>query len=86
MDRRKSFEDMAVYLRGLRPTHGFVEFDRMVRTVLFWFDTHKIKEPAVFLAKEGKEYQSFLLAMGPEYTPPTDEFLASMMRFSSSTR
>jgi hypothetical protein len=89
MERRKSFEEMAVYLRSLRPSHNFVEFDRMVRTVLFWLDTHKIRELSVFLAQEGKEYQAFFdyvsstLGEPPNLTP---DFIKSMVGFASSTR
>jgi hypothetical protein len=88
MEARKSFEDMAVYLRGIRPP-DHLAFDRMVRTVLFWLDTHRIKEPAVFLEQEGKEYQAFTLYLEsvlgavPLITP---EFLKSMVGFAASTR
>ena len=88
MEARKSFEDMAVYLRGIRPP-DHLAFDRMVRTVLFWLDTHRIKELPVFLAQEGKEYQTFILFIesvlgtAPLITP---EFLKSMVGFAASTR
>lgn len=89
MERRKSFEEMAVYLRSIRPSHNFLEFDRKVRTVLFWLDTHKIREPTVFLAQEGKEYQAFFDYVSSTLGEPpilTPDFVASMVRFSGLTR
>ena len=88
MNSRKSFEEMASYLRSIRP-RNYLAFDRMVRCVLFWLDTHRIKELDVFLAQEGKEYQAFTLylesALG---SPPliTPDFLKSMVSFAASTR
>jgi hypothetical protein len=89
MERRKSFEEMAAYIRSIRPSQNFLEFDRMIRTVLFWLDTHKIRELKVFLAQEGKEYVAFvdyLRSVLPEPPVLTPDFVASMVRFSSLTR
>jgi hypothetical protein len=88
MERRKSFEEMAAYIRSIRPSQNFLEFDRMIRTVLFWLDTHKIRELKVFLAQEGKEYSAFTdyvsstLGEPPNLTP---DFIKSMVRFAGLT-
>ena len=85
-----SYEEMASYLRNIRPPNDYVTFDRTVRLVLFWFDTHKIREPQVFLELEGKEYQAFVTFVTSELgeTPKllTKDFVASMLKFSRSTR
>ena len=89
MERSKSFDEMATYLRSIRPPNDYVEFDRLVRLVLFWYDTHRIKEPQVFLEQEGKEYQVFVAYLTLElgYLPTlTKDFVSSMLKFSRSTR
>lgn len=89
MERSKSFEEMASYLRNIRPPNDYVQFDRLVRLVLFWYDTHRIKEPQVFLEQEGKEYQAFVAYLTSElgYPPTlTKDFVSSMLNFSRSTR
>lgn len=89
MERSKSFDEMATYLRSIRPPNDYVEFDRLVRLVLFWYDTHRIKEPQVFLEQEGKEYQAFVAYLTLElgYPPTlTKDFVSSMLKFSRSTR
>ena len=92
MQTPSAFEEMASYLRNIRPPNDYVTFDRIVRLVLFWFDTHRIKEPQVFLEFEGKEYQAFISFMTVqlgEAPPPsiwTKDFVKSMLGFSRSTR
>jgi hypothetical protein len=88
MDRRKSFEEMAKYLRSIRPRE-YLQFDRLVSLTLTWFDTHKVREPAVFFENEGKEYAAYIAyltaALGetPQISP---EFSKSMMGFARATR
>lgn len=88
--QRSNFEEMASYLRNIRPPNDYVQFDRIVRLVLFWFDTHRIKEPQVFLEQEGKEYQAFVGylkdTLGEVPTLLTKDFVSSMLKFSRSTR
>jgi hypothetical protein len=89
MDRSKSFAEMATYLRSIRPSNDYVQFDRIVRLVLFWYDTHRIKEPQVFLEQEGKEYQAFMAYLTSElgHQPVlTKDFVGSMLKFSRETR
>ncbi len=89
MERSKSFQEMASYLRNIRPPNDYTNFDRLVRLVLFWYDTHKIREPQVFLEKEGKEYQAFIDYLTSELGAPpvlTKDFVSSMLKFSSATR
>ena len=89
MNRSKSFQEMASYLRNIRPPNDYVNFDRLVRLVLFWYDTHRIKEPQVFLEMEGKEYQAFVDYLTIELAAPpvlTKDFVESMLKFSRSTR
>ena len=33
---------------------------RMVERMLYWMDTHKIREPRVFLEQEGREYGALI--------------------------
>jgi hypothetical protein len=84
------FDEMASYLRNIRPPNDYMSFDRMVRAILFWFDTHRIKEPQVFFEQQGKEYDAFMnyLSENLGETPPvlTKDFVKSMSVFSSSTR
>ncbi len=80
---------MATYLRSIRPPNDYVNFDRLVRLVLFWYDTHRIKEPQVFLEMEGKEYKVFVDYLSIELGAPpvlTKDFVESMLNFSRSTR
>lgn len=81
---------MNSYLRGIRPLVDFQDFDRTVRLTLNWFDSHRIREPKVFLELEGKEFQAFKLfidtEIGYEGRYLTKDFVASMMKFASSTR
>ena len=53
-------EKLGSYIRAHRPSDSKLEYDRMIRLVLNWLDTHKIKERAVFIEQEGKEYNSML--------------------------
>ncbi len=85
-----SFQEMASYLRNLRPPNDYLLFDRTVRLVLLWFDTHKIREPRVFFELEGKEYQAFVTylstTLGESPTLLTKDFVSSMFKFSRDTR
>lgn len=87
MDSSKSFES---YLRNIRPPNDYVDFDRTIRLVLLWFDTHKIREPRVFFQLEGKEYQAFTTFLkdhlGEVPTLLTKDFVESMFKFSRDTR
>ena len=78
------------YLRNLRPPNDYMLFDRTVRLVLLWFDTHKIREPRVFFELEGKEYQAFVnyltSELGEAPTLLTKDFVSSMFKFSRETR
>jgi hypothetical protein len=89
MDTRKPIERMNSYLRSLRPRE-FLEYDRLVRLMLRWFDTHRIKEPKVFFEKEGNEYAAFVGYLTSElgYTPvfPSPDFVSSLFTFSRETR
>lgn len=54
-------EDLAKYVRDRRPTEDDpLFFDRKIRLLLNWLDTHKIRERQVFEAQEGKEYAAML--------------------------
>ena len=89
MDKRKSLEEMNVYLRSVRPEVEFLDFDRMVRLVLMWFDTHRVKEVAVFKEGEGNEYEAFVgyLTMSLGETPTFPEgFVAKLFDFARATR
>ena len=85
-----SFEDMASYLRSIRPPNDYVTFDRTIRLVLLWFDTHRIREPRVFFELEGKEYEAFAnylaFELGERPTLLTKDFVASMFKFAAGTR
>ena len=82
------YENMASYLRTIRPYH-YLKFDRLVRLILKWFDTFKIKEKEVFLEQEGKEYESFKLYLETELGEKVvidKEFVKNMYKFAGSTR
>ena len=54
-------DDLAKYVRDRRPTEDDpLLFDREIRLLLNWLDTHKIREREVFEAQEGKEYAAML--------------------------
>ena len=53
-------EKLAKYVRENRPAIDPLEYDRHIRLLLNWLDTHKIREKAVFEAMEGKEYAAML--------------------------
>uniref|UniRef100_A0A6C0HL08 Uncharacterized protein n=1 Tax=viral metagenome TaxID=1070528 RepID=A0A6C0HL08_9ZZZZ len=56
-----SMDDLAKYVRERRPTEEDpLLFDREIRLLLNWLDTHKIREREVFEAQEGKEYAAML--------------------------
>lgn len=84
-----SYEEMASYLRNIRPPNDYLLFDRTVRLVLLWFDTHKIREPKVFFEMEGKEYQAFVTflttQLGEAPTLLTKDFVKSMFQFARAT-
>jgi hypothetical protein len=85
---RKPIDAMNSYLRANRPS-DYIEFDRLVRLTLAWFDSHKIKDTPSFLDQRGNEYTSFTgyltsqLGYPPELTP---DFVANMKEFSAKTR
>jgi len=88
MDSRKPIERMNSYLRGIRPRE-YIEFDRLVRLLLVWFDTHRVKEVDVFLAQEGKEYDALVRSLTDQlgYEPTIDpDLLQSLMRFAKETQ
>ncbi len=84
------FEEMASYLRNIRPPNDYMTFDRMVRAILYWFDTRRIKEPQVFFEHEGKEWEAFLAYLNEELNGDvpllTKDFVQSMWKFSAGTR
>ena len=86
MERRKSFEEMASYLRGLRP-RDYIPFDRMVSLILAWFDSHKIRELPVFLEQEGREYAMFIGYLTEKLgeIDISKDFLINMLAFSRAT-
>jgi len=54
-------DDLVKYVRDRRPTEDDpLFFDRKIRLLLNWLDTHKIRERQVFEAQEGKEYEAML--------------------------
>ena len=54
-------DDLAKYVRDRRPMEDDpLLFDREIRLLLNWLDTHKIREREVFEAQEGKEYAAML--------------------------
>lgn len=65
-------DDLAKYVRDHRPTEDDpLLFDREIRLLLNWLDTHKIREREVFEAQEGKEYAA-MLQFVEERTGTTD--------------
>ena len=65
-------DDLAKYVRDHRPTEDDpMLFDREIRLLLNWLDTHKIREREVFEAQEGKEYAA-MLQFVEERTGTTD--------------
>ena len=65
-------DDLAKYVRDRRPTEDDpLLFDREIRLLLNWLDTHKIREREVFEAQEGKEYAA-MLQFVEERTAVTD--------------
>jgi hypothetical protein len=54
-------DDLVKYVRDHRPMEDDpLLFDREIRLLLNWMDTHRVRERAVFEAQEGKEYASML--------------------------
>ena len=54
-------EDLVKYVRDRRPKEDDpMLFDREIRLLLNWLDTHRIREREVFEAQEGKEYAAML--------------------------
>ena len=54
-------DDLVKYVRDHRPTSDDpMLFDREIRLLLNWLDTHRIREREVFEAQEGKEYAAML--------------------------
>ena len=54
-------DDLTKYVRDHRPTEDDpLLFDRQIRLLLNWLDTHRIREREVFEAQEGKEYRAML--------------------------
>ena len=65
-------EELVKYVRDRRPTEDDpLLFDREIRLMLNWLDTHRIRERAVFEAQEGKEY-AVMLQFVEERTGTTD--------------
>ena len=65
-------DELAKYVRERRPTEDDpLLFDREIRLLLNWLDTHKIRERQVFEAQEGKEYAA-MLQFVEERTGTTD--------------
>lgn len=86
MDRRKSFEEMASYLRSVRPTIEYLEFDRVVRLLLAWFDAHPRVKPADQdrLPERLYEYLEGVLGHPPEgYVTP--DFILTLQRYARAT-
>lgn len=82
------YENMASYLRTIRPYH-YLKFDRLVRLILKWFDAYKIKEKEVFFELEGKEFESFKQYLESELGEKVvldKEFVKNMYKFAGSTR
>lgn len=57
MDASKS---LIRYIQTHRPTEDPLEFDRTIRLILAWLQTHKIREMQVFKEQEGKEYNALI--------------------------
>jgi hypothetical protein len=54
-------DELIKYVRDRRPTEDDpLLFDREIRLLLNWLDTHRIREREVFEAQEGKEYAAML--------------------------
>ena len=54
-------DDLVKYVRDRRPTvDDPMLFDREIRLLLNWLDTHRIREREVFEAQEGKEYAAMM--------------------------
>ena len=65
-------DDLVKYVRDHRPTSDDpMLFDREIRLLLNWLDTHRIREREVFEAQEGKEYAA-MLQFVEERTAVTD--------------
>ena len=62
MQVQPPLQELETYTRKNRPVTyaDKLVYDRMVRLLLNWLDTHKIKELKVFLAQEGKEYAALI--------------------------
>jgi hypothetical protein len=81
---------LAKFVRQNRPATDPLEYDRQIRLLLNWLDTHKIRERAVFEAQEGREYAAMLqfvedrTARTPEVTGPLFQLLLSARRGSAS--
>lgn len=79
-------DKLAKYVRENRPAIDPLEYDRHIRLLLNWLDTHKIKEKSVFEAMEGKEYGAMLqfveerTAKAPEITEPLFQLLLDARR------
>ena len=59
--KRFIMDDLAKYVRNHRQSEDDpLLFDRKIRLLLNWLDTHKIRERAVFEAQEGKEYAAMV--------------------------
>jgi len=77
---------LAKYVRQNRPATDPLEYDRHIRLLLNWLDTHKIRERAVFEAQEGKEYGAMLqfveerTARVPEITEELFQLLLAARR------
>lgn len=82
---------LAKYVRQNRPAIDPLEYDRHIRLLLNWLDTHKIRERAVFEAREGKEYAAMLqfveerTARVPEITDELFQRLLSARRQPASS-
>lgn len=54
-------DDLIKYVRDRRPMEDDpLLFDREIRLLLNWLDTHRIREREVFEAQEGKEYAAMI--------------------------
>jgi len=54
-------DDLIKYVRARRPSEDDpLLFDREMRLLLNWLDTHRIREREVFEAQEGKEYAAMI--------------------------
>ena len=54
-------DNLVKYVRDRRPKEDDpMLFDREIRLLLNWLDTHRIREREVFEAQEGKEYAAML--------------------------